>query len=97
MKRKRKLRFIQLLEILVVYIVLFTVILSVGRNVLYKVSAGSVSILEEGDLRGEVNPGDPETILIWDTDSTGVEGRREMDAVFSQAFWAAGSGLCWNG
>ena len=84
MKRKRKLRFIQLLEILVVYIVLFTVILSVGRNVLYKVSAGSVSILEEGDLRGEVNPGDPETILSWDTDSTGVEGRREMDAIFSQ-------------
>ncbi len=84
MKRKRKLRFIQLLEILVVYLVLFTVILSVGRNVLYKARSGSVTILEEGDLKGEVHPGEPETILIWDTDSTGVEGRREMDAILSQ-------------
>ena len=35
MKRKKKLRFIYLQVILAVYIIMFGVVLSVGRNVLY--------------------------------------------------------------
>ena len=35
MKRKKKLRFIHLLEILVIYVLMFAVVFSVGRSVLY--------------------------------------------------------------
>ena len=84
MKRKRKLRFIQLLEILVIYILMFSVVLSVGRNVLYGTSKSTVRILEEGELTGTVTPESAGTILIWDTDSTGSDGRQEMNAILSQ-------------
>lgn len=84
MKRKRKLRFIQLLEILVIYILMFSVVLSVGRNVLYGTSKSTVRILEEGELMGTVTPESAGTILIWDTDSTGSDGRQEMNAILSQ-------------
>ncbi len=84
MKRKRKPRFIQLLEILVIYILMFSVVLSVGRNVLYGTSKSTVRILEEGELTGTVTPESAGTILIWDTDSTGTDGRQEMNAILSQ-------------
>lgn len=84
MKRKRKPRFIQLLEILVIYILMFSVVLSVGRNVLYGTSKSTVRILEEGELTGTVTPESAGTILIWDTDSTGSDGRQEMNAILSQ-------------
>ena len=84
MKRKRKLRFIQLLEILVIYILMFSVVLSVGRNVLYGTSKSTVRILDEGELTGKVTPESAGTILIWDTDSTGSDGRQEMNAILSQ-------------
>ena len=84
MKRKRKPRFIQLLEILVIYILMFSVVLSVGRNVLYGTSKSTVRILEEGELMGTVTPESAGTILIWDTDSTGSDGRQEMNAILSQ-------------
>lgn len=84
MKRKRKPRFIWLLEILVIYTLMFAVVLSVGRSVLYGVKRSKVTILEDGDLKGTVTPEDAGTILIWDTDSTGKDGRREMSAILSQ-------------
>ena len=84
MKRKRKPRFIQLLEILVIYILMFSVVLSVGRNVLYGTSKSTVRILDEGELTGTVTPESAGTILIWDTDSTGSDGRQEMNAILSQ-------------
>ncbi len=84
MNRKRKPRFIHLLEILVIYVLMFAVVLSVGRSVLYGVNNSTVRILEEGELKGSVTPESPGTILIWDTDSTGSDGRREMSAILSQ-------------
>ena len=84
MKKKRKLRFIHLLEILVIYVLMFAVVFSVGRSVLYGVSNDSVHILNEGEVQGYVTPENAGTILIWDTDSTGSDGRREMSAILSQ-------------
>ena len=84
MKRKRKPRFLQLLEILVIYALMFAVVLSVGRSVLYGGKNSTVRILEEGELTGTVVPENAGTILIWDKDSTGKEGRREMSAILSQ-------------
>ena len=63
---------------------MFAVVLSVGRSVLYGVKRSNVTILEDGDLKGTVTPEDAGTILIWDTDSTGKDGRREMSAILSQ-------------
>ena len=62
MKRKRKPRFIWLLEILVIYTLMFAVVLSVGRSVLYGVKRSNVTILEDGDLKGTVTPEDAGTI-----------------------------------
>ena len=45
MKRKKKLRFIYLQVILAVYIIMFGVVLSVGRNVLYSSKKSMLSIL----------------------------------------------------
>ena len=84
MKRKRKPRFLHLLEILVIYALMFAVVLSVGRSVLYGGKNSTVRILEEGELTGTVVPENAGTILIWDKDSTGKEGRREMSAILSQ-------------
>ncbi len=84
MKRKRKPRFIHLLEILIIYALMFAVVLSVGRSVLYGDNNSSVRILNEGEAAGTVVPEKAETILIWDTDSTGRDGRREMSAILSQ-------------
>ena len=84
MKRKRKPRFLQLLEILVIYVLLFAVVLSVGRNVLYSVRKSAVTILEKKDFRGTVKPEEAETLLIWERDDNGRNGREEMGAIFSQ-------------
>ncbi len=84
MKRKRKPRFLQLLEILVIYVLLFAVVLSVGRNVLYNVRKSAVTILEKKDFRGTVKPEEAETLLIWERDDNGRNGREEMGAIFSQ-------------
>lgn len=84
MKRKRKPRFIHLLEILIIYALMFAVVLSVGRSVLYGDNNSRVRILNEGEAAGTVVPEKAETILIWDTDSTGRDGRREMSAILSQ-------------
>ena len=84
MKRKKRPRFLHLLEILVVYIVMFVVVLSVGRSVLYGTRTDMVSILEEGDFEGRVEPENASTILIWEKDETGREGRSEMGAILSQ-------------
>ena len=42
------------------------------------------SILDDGEVTGTVTPESAGTILIWDTDSTGSDGRREMSAILSQ-------------
>ncbi|MBQ6590728.1 MAG: DUF2194 domain-containing protein [Lachnospiraceae bacterium] len=74
----------QLLEILVIYVLLFAVVLSVGRNVLYSVRKSAVTILEKKDFRGTVKPEEAETLLIWERDDNGRNGREEMGAIFSQ-------------
>lgn len=84
MKRKRKPRFLHLVEILVIYTLMFAVVLSVGRSVLYGDKKSRVHILNEGEAKGSVTPESAGTILIWDTDSTGKDGRREMSAILSQ-------------
>ena len=84
MKRKRKPRFLRLLSILFVYTLMFAVVLSVGRNVLYGKSSSTVRILEDGEFSGDVTPESAGTILIWGDDSTGRDGLREMDAILSQ-------------
>ena len=84
MKRNKKFRFAQLLEILFVYLLLFAVVLSVGRNVLYGSSSSSVSILEESDFSDGVTPENAGTLVVWEDDGTGREGRNEMRAILSQ-------------
>lgn len=74
----------QLLQILVIYVVMFAVVLSVGRNVLYSVGSSKVSILESSDFRGTVEPDKADTLLIWEKDGSGKEGRREMEAILSE-------------
>ena len=83
-KRNRKLRFLQLLQILIIYTLMFAVVLSVGRNVLYSVGKHTVSILESSDFKGTVQPENAGTLLIWEKEGTGEEGRREMKAILSQ-------------
>ena len=63
MKRKRKLRFIHLLRILVIYVLMFAVVFSVGRSVLYGGSNKSVRILNDGEVTGTVTPESAGTIL----------------------------------
>ena len=84
MKRNKKFRFAQLLEILFVYLLLFAVVLSVGRNVLYGSSSSSVSILGESDFSDGVTPEKAGTLVVWEDDGTGREGRNEMRAILSQ-------------
>ena len=84
MKRKSRPRFLHLLEILVIYTAMFAVVLSVGRSVLYGSKTNIVTILEEGDFEGTVEPENASTILIWEKDDAGQEGRREMGAILSQ-------------
>jgi hypothetical protein len=55
-KPNRKLRFLQLLQILIIYTLMFAVVLSVGRNVLYSAGKHTVSILEQSDFQGTVQP-----------------------------------------
>ena len=84
-KRDRKPRFLQLLQILIIYILMFAVVLSVGRNVLYSVGNNTVSILESSDFTGPVVPEKAGTLLVWEKkDGTGAEGRREMKAILTQ-------------
>ena len=76
-KRDRKPRFLQLLQILIIYILMFAVVLSVGRNVLYSVGNNTVSILESSDFTGPVVPEKAGTLLVGEKkDGTGAEGRR---------------------
>ena len=84
MKHKRKTRFLHLLEILLTYTAMFAVVLSVGRNVLYGTSKNTVSILEKTDFTGTVSPEPAGTLVLWEDDETGREGRTEMSAVLSQ-------------
>lgn len=84
MKRVRKARFLYLLQILVIYALMFAVVLSAGRNVLYRTGKNIVTILEKGDFSGEVVPETARTILVWEKDETGREGKREMEAILSQ-------------
>ena len=83
-KPNRKLRFLQLLQILIIYTLMFAVVLSVGRNVLYSVGKHTVSILESSDFKGTVQPENAGTLLIWEKEGTGEEGRGEMEAILSQ-------------
>ena len=84
MKRKKKLRFIYLQVILAVYIIMFGVVLSVGRNVLYSSKKSMLSILNENDFSGSVSPEKAQTVLIWEGDETGKDARTEMTAILSQ-------------
>lgn len=84
MKRKRKPRFIHLLQILAVYTILFAVVLSVGRNVLYGSNKNTVRILEDPDFTGTVTPEEADTLLIWENDETGTDGRTEMGGILTQ-------------
>ncbi|HAL59752.1 MAG TPA: hypothetical protein DCP64_10290, partial [Sarcina sp.] len=84
MKRKKKLRFIYLQVILAVYIIMFGVVLSVGRNVLYGSKKSMLSILNENDFSGSVSPEKAQTVLIWEGDETGKDARTEMTAILSQ-------------
>ena len=84
MKRKRKPRFLQLLEILVIYTAMFAVVLSAGRNVLYRANKNTLDILEETDFSGNIEAETPGTILVWEDDETGRDGRTEMKAILSQ-------------
>ena len=84
MKRKKKPRFIYLLGILAVYIIMFGVVLSVGRNVLYGSSKNALSILSRDDFSGSVSPEKAQTILIWEKDANGEDARREMKAILTQ-------------
>ena len=84
MKRRNRPRFLQLVEILVIYILMFAVVLSVGRNVLYGSSKNTVGILEKEDFSGTLTPEKATTLLIWEKDGTGKEGKTEMEAILSQ-------------
>ena len=84
MKRNKKLRFLHLMEILAIYIVMFVVVLSVGRNVLYGVKSSTVSILEPSDFSGSVTAEPAATLVIWEKDEGGKNGRAEMSAILSQ-------------
>lgn len=84
MKRVKKPRFLHLLQILVIYALMFAVVLSAGRNVLYRSGKNLVSILDKGELSGDIQPETANTILIWEKDETGLEGKTEMEAILSQ-------------
>lgn len=84
MKRVRKPRFLHLLQILIVYALMFAVVLSAGRNVLYRSGKNVVSILDKGELTGDIQPEEAKTVLIWEKDETGLEGKTEMEAILSQ-------------
>lgn len=84
MKRVKKPRFLHLLQILIIYALMFAVVLSVGRNVLYRSGNNTVSILDKGELSGDIEPEEAKTVLIYEKDETGLEGKTEMEAILSQ-------------